>query len=89
MTVEYLTVSELSQRIKYTEQSIYNLICSGTFKEGEHFFKPTAKKVLFKWQAVINWIEGRDHETMLFNESANGGDTETTTHKGPVNFITI
>jgi hypothetical protein len=58
MTAEYLTVSELSPRIKYTEQSIYNLICNGTFIEGLHFFKPTPKKILFKWHAIVQWIEG-------------------------------
>lgn len=64
MTTEYLTVSELSSRIKYTEQSIYNLICNGTFLEGRHFFKPTPKKILFKWQEVIHWIEGNDNITI-------------------------
>lgn len=58
MTSEYLTVSELSLRIKYTEQSIYNLIFTGIFIEGRHFFKPTPKKILFKWQEIIQWVEG-------------------------------
>lgn len=61
MTAEYLTVSELSPLIKYTEQSIYNLICNGTFTEGLHFFKPTPKKILFKWQAVVRWVENNEN----------------------------
>ncbi len=63
MTPIYLTVLELSIQIKYSEQSIYNLICNGTFVEGKHFFKPTPKKVLFKWQAIVEWIEGDGNGT--------------------------
>lgn len=60
----YLTVSQLSPQIQYTEQSIYNLIHSGTFIEGRHFFKPTPKKILFKWQEVVRWIEGKEGITI-------------------------
>lgn len=64
MTPIYLTVLELSTQIKYSEQSIYNLICNGTLIEGKHFFKPTPKKVLFKWQAIVEWIEGERNSTI-------------------------
>lgn len=71
MTTEYLTVSELSQRIKYTEQSIYNLIYNGTFMEGRHFFKPTPKKILFKWLEVVHWIEGCDSDDGVIKVESN------------------
>ena len=54
----YLTPEELSQLIKFSRQSIYNLIHKNTFIQGEHYFKPTKKKVLFKLSAIQKWIEG-------------------------------
>ncbi len=54
----YLTVDELSSMIKYSKQSLYNLIYRKTFILGKHYFKPTPKKILFKWSAVQEWIEG-------------------------------
>jgi hypothetical protein len=55
---DYLTVDELSSKIKYSKQSLYNLIYKKTFILGKHYFKPTPKKILFKWAAIQAWIEG-------------------------------
>ena len=55
---EYLTVDELSLKIKYSKQSLYNLIYKKTFILGKHYFKPTPKKILFKWLEIQAWIEG-------------------------------
>ncbi|MGA2108028.1 MAG: hypothetical protein ABSH25_10345 [Syntrophorhabdales bacterium] len=57
---DYITVAELSKRIHYAVQSIYNMISNGTFVEYVHYFKPTPKKILLYWPAVKAWIE-RDH----------------------------
>jgi hypothetical protein len=54
---EYLTVSELSDRIKYSKQSLYNLIYKGTFVLGKHYLKPSPKKILFKWSELKIWVE--------------------------------
>jgi hypothetical protein len=53
----YLTVSELSDRIRYSQQSIYNMISEGIFVLNTHYLKPTPKKILFKWSSVQKWIE--------------------------------
>ena len=53
---EYLTVKELSSRIKYSKQSLYNLISKKKFKLGEHYLKPTPKKILFKWSKIEEWL---------------------------------
>ena len=53
---EYLTVIELSSRIKFSKQSLYNLIHKGTLIRGKHYLKPTPKKVLFKWLAIRDWM---------------------------------
>jgi len=53
---EYLTVKELSDKIKFSKQSLYNLIYKGTFVLGKHYLKPTPKKVLFKWTEIKEWM---------------------------------
>ncbi len=59
---EYLTVKELSQRIKLAVQTIYNFIYEEKFILGEHYLKPTPKKILFKWSEVRKWM-GEDGES--------------------------
>ena len=54
---EYLTVAELSERIKFSRQSIYNLILKKEFILQQHYLKPRRKKILFKWSAVKAWLE--------------------------------
>ena len=55
---EYLTVSELSARIKFSKQTLYNLIYRGTFVIGIHYLKPSPKKILFKWSEIHKWMKG-------------------------------
>jgi hypothetical protein len=67
---EYITVKELSQRIKMSKQTLYNLIHVGKFTIGKHYLKPTPKKILFKWSQIQAWLGETtpDHEEC----SANG-----------------
>jgi hypothetical protein len=53
---EYLTVIELSARIKFSKQSLYNLIHKGSLVLGKHYLKPTPKKILFKWSEIKIWM---------------------------------
>ena len=53
---EYLTVKELSQRVKLAVQTIYNFIHEKKFILGEHYLKPTPKKILFKWSEIQIWM---------------------------------
>jgi excisionase family DNA binding protein len=53
---EYLTTRELCSRIKYSRQSIYNMIHSGALVLGIHYVKPSRKKLLFKWSAMKAWL---------------------------------
>ncbi len=53
---EYLTTKELAARIRYSEQTIYNMIHKGTLILGEHYIKPTPKKLLFRWSAMRDWL---------------------------------
>ena len=54
---EYLTVDELSRRIKFSKQTIHNLISKGVFVPQHHYLKPRPKKILFKWPAILEWME--------------------------------
>ncbi len=53
---EYLTTKELCERIKFKTQSIYNKIHRGELVEGTHFLKPSRRKLLFRWSAMMTWL---------------------------------
>jgi len=55
---EYISVKQMSEITGYKTQSIYNMIHKKTFILNQHYFKPTPKKIVFKWAAVKQWIEG-------------------------------
>ena len=63
---EYLTTSELAERIKMAPGTIRNLIWKGQFHLGTHYVKPTSRKLLFVWPAVETWLHRND-------EGASGG----------------
>ena len=52
----YLDLKELCERIKYKPQSIYNNINKGIFVKGKHYIKPSARKLLFKWSGIREFI---------------------------------
>jgi len=55
---EYLTVNQLSERIKLKKQTIYNHISKKTFVLNYHYVKPSPKKVLFLWSKIHEWLHG-------------------------------
>ena len=71
---EYLTVSELSSKIKFSKQSLYNFIHKGTFVIGKHYLKPTPKKVLFKWSKIQAWMEESSDLEPRNRSESKGGD---------------
>ena len=72
---EYLTVQELGERIKFSKQSIYNLIYKKKFILGVHYLKPTPKKILFVWSEVEKWLRQTTDEP---SESAAPNRTDQT-----------
>lgn len=70
---EYLSLEELVERIPYRPQTIRNLMCRGVLLEGVHYFKPTQRKVVFKWSAIRRWIEGESRQQDLTIPLARGG----------------
>ena len=59
---EYINAAELAARIKEKKQTIYNRIYKKDFLLGIHYVKPTPKKLLFKWNAIVSWLENPGHE---------------------------
>lgn len=73
----YLTVKELSEKVKYSQQSIYNMIHKGVFIKGTHYIKPSRKKVLFLWTAVYAWLESPKEETVEIQKPIHIETTKT------------
>ena len=91
---KYLTVKELSREIKFSTQSLYNLIHKGTFVLGKHYLKPTPKKVLFKWTEIREWMGEPPHsqenpytKTCSFESASSSSDRSAI--KKPPSLINI
>jgi hypothetical protein len=48
---EYLSVTQLSERVPYKPKTIRNLMCRGVFLEGVHFTRLTGRPI-FLWSRV-------------------------------------
>ncbi len=48
---EYLSVTQLSERVPYKPKTIRNLMCRGVFLEGVHFTRLTGRPI-FLWSKV-------------------------------------
>ena len=69
MNEEYLTIAELSSRLKINPKTIKNKMASGIFRRGVHYFSPKGIGPRFKWSAVVAWLEESEKQT---EESGNG-----------------
>lgn len=57
MTDEYLTVSEVSSRLKLSPKTVRNRMHDGTWRRGEVWFSPRGLAPRFKWSALVQWLE--------------------------------
>ena len=60
MTEEYLTIEELSARLKIAPKTVKNKMASGIFRKGIHYFSPQGLRPRFKWSAIVAWLEEKD-----------------------------
>ena len=58
MSNTYLTVEELSERIKYDPRYIRENLKDRVFIEGVHYVRPFGRKLLFVWEAIEHDILG-------------------------------
>jgi hypothetical protein len=74
MADEYLTVSELAERLKVKPKTIRNKMTKGVFQRGVHYFSPAGMAPRFKWSAVVKWLEETDpqngHQSMTMGPHA-------------------
>ena len=71
---EYLSVSQLSERVPYKPKTIRNLMCRGVFLEGVHFTRLTGRPI-FLWSKV----------EALLREGAHGRKGQSrSTHQPPL-----
>jgi hypothetical protein len=54
---EYLTIEELSARLKIKPKTVKNKMASGILRKGIHYFSPPGLGPRFKWSAVVAWLE--------------------------------
>lgn len=54
----YLTVEEACELTRYQRRTLYNKISMGVFREGEHYVKPSRRRVLFVRTALEDWLRG-------------------------------
>lgn len=57
MTEEYLTIDEVSARLKLKRKTVANKMSAGIFLKGVHYFSPPGLGPRFKWSAVVTWLE--------------------------------
>ena len=55
----YVSIRELSALTPWTEQAIRTMISRGILREGEQFFH-VGRRPVFKWEAIVQFIEHRD-----------------------------
>ncbi len=55
----YVSIRELSSLTPWTEQAIRTMMAKRILREGEHFFH-VGRRPVFKWEAIVRFIERRD-----------------------------
>jgi hypothetical protein len=56
----YLTTAEVCRRLKWSARTIRDKIAAAVFREGVHFFQPPRCHRLWKWPAIVAWLEGKE-----------------------------
>ena len=54
---EYLTIEDISARLKVKPKTIKNKMASGIFRHGVHYFSPPGFGPRFKSSVVVAWLE--------------------------------
>ena len=57
---QYLTIGEVAALIRKEPKTVRNMMSRGVFRDAVHYFRPRGSTPLFKRDAVIQWVEGRE-----------------------------
>lgn len=69
----YIEYSDFPKLTPFTEQAAKNAVARRELREGVHYFK-RGRRVIFKWQAIEAWIEGRFVGPMTGREMDDAAD---------------
>jgi len=56
----YLTIEEVAALIRKVPKTVRNMMSRGVFRQEVHYFRPRGSTPLFRREAVIQWVEGRE-----------------------------
>jgi hypothetical protein len=61
---EYLSAEQLAEVGPWSIESIQTMVRRGALQRGVHYFQPQGPrtKMIFKWTAIVNWIEAKGAE---------------------------
>lgn len=59
----YLSAEDLADLTPFTEDSIRTMVKRRELTEGTHFFR-VGRRLVFKWQAIVNFIENRSTQSI-------------------------
>jgi len=57
LTEEYLTISEVADRLKVKPKTVRNKMAAGVFRKGVHYVRRKGLGTRFKWGAIVAWLE--------------------------------
>lgn len=78
---EYLDIDEVAVRLKCNRKTIINRMSAGVYLEGVHYFRPAGtdgkgkpwkSDPLFKWSAIVAWVEGEEKREARAAEGPQG-----------------
>lgn len=70
--IQYMTIGEVAALIRKAPKTVQNMMARGVFRDKVHYFRPRGSTPLFKRDAVIQWIEGREPASQVTrNRSGN------------------
>ncbi|MFN8625324.1 MAG: hypothetical protein U0587_04980 [Candidatus Binatia bacterium] len=60
----YLYIDQLAELTPWSPDAIRSMMVRGTFKLGEHYFKPHGpnSRPIFSWEAIVQYIEAQQRE---------------------------
>jgi hypothetical protein len=79
VTREYLNAAQLAAVTPWSRKAIDHLVANGLLIRGVHYFQPQGPRhaLIFKWSAIVEFIEGRAAESMRA-DAPGGRDVEAT-----------
>ncbi len=72
MADELLTIQELGERLKIKPDTVREKMRLGIFKKGVHYYRRRGLRPLFKWSAVVAWLEEKEQEQSGSQEKTPG-----------------